>query len=394
MTTPIPIAMAQQALGGGLGIPLALAAVGVVVLVLASLSVSVATLQEALEHPRAIALAGPVGDGLRDLHLPGVDVFGDRAGDVGHEGLEIQVRIEQIPDDGRRPAVRRHGAGRRPRGLAPTRGARREMREHGPHLLWTHVVAPERLGGDELVKRAVQLADVAELERRELLEDAALKAHAALVAARPEDRDARLVVRGADVHDQPAREARDESFVDIGNLDGRPVARHDDLASRPLQCVEQPQQLTLRLAAARQKLHVVEQQHVDAAVALLEHCHGVRQRRERIDDPRRLPVGDHRAEYRGVAFRRFREGHRLKLQSFAGEIDDRDVVRVPRRQVGQVLPERTGDLGEGNGGMLIFVDGRERYEYVAWADVEQVDFERISVRVYERAEPQGTTTYQ
>ena len=38
--------------------------------------------------------------------------------------------------------------------------------------------------------------------------------------------------------------------------------------------------------------------------------------------------------------------------------------------------ERTGDLGDGNAGMLIFVKGRERPEYVPWTDVEQVDFDR------------------
>lgn len=37
--------------------------------------------------------------------------------------------------------------------------------------------------------------------------------------------------------------------------------------------------------------------------------------------------------------------------------------------------ERTGDLGEGNAGMLIFVDGHERPEYVPWTDIEQVDFD-------------------
>jgi len=40
--------------------------------------------------------------------------------------------------------------------------------------------------------------------------------------------------------------------------------------------------------------------------------------------------------------------------------------------------ERTGDLGEGNAGMLIFVDGRQRPEYVPWTDVERVDFDRPS----------------
>jgi hypothetical protein len=38
--------------------------------------------------------------------------------------------------------------------------------------------------------------------------------------------------------------------------------------------------------------------------------------------------------------------------------------------------ERAGDLGEGNAGLLIFEDGRQRPEYVPWSDVEQVDFAR------------------
>ena len=38
--------------------------------------------------------------------------------------------------------------------------------------------------------------------------------------------------------------------------------------------------------------------------------------------------------------------------------------------------DRTGDLGEGNAGMLIFVDGRQRPEYVPWTDVGQVGFDR------------------
>jgi hypothetical protein len=42
---------------------------------------------------------------------------------------------------------------------------------------------------------------------------------------------------------------------------------------------------------------------------------------------------------------------------------------------GEVLElERTGDLGAGNAGLLVFVAGRPRPEYVPWADVEQIDF--------------------
>jgi hypothetical protein len=37
-----------------------------------------------------------------------------------------------------------------------------------------------------------------------------------------------------------------------------------------------------------------------------------------------------------------------------------------------------GDLGEGNGGMLIFVDGRKQPEYVRWSNIRQVHFDRPS----------------
>jgi hypothetical protein len=38
--------------------------------------------------------------------------------------------------------------------------------------------------------------------------------------------------------------------------------------------------------------------------------------------------------------------------------------------------DRNGDLGARNAGMLIFVDGRERPEYVPWSEVQRVDFDR------------------
>ena len=42
----------------------------------------------------------------------------------------------------------------------------------------------------------------------------------------------------------------------------------------------------------------------------------------------------------------------------------------------QLQLDRRGDLGEGNGGLLIFVNGSQRPEYVPWSDVERVDFQR------------------
>lgn len=51
-------------------------------------------------------------------------------------------------------------------------------------------------------------------------------------------------------------------------------------------------------------------------------------------------------------------------------------ARVTLHNGEELQLERTGDLGEGNAGMLIFVDGPQRPEYVPWTDVEQVDFDR------------------
>jgi hypothetical protein len=51
-------------------------------------------------------------------------------------------------------------------------------------------------------------------------------------------------------------------------------------------------------------------------------------------------------------------------------------ARVALHNGEELQLERTGDLGEGNAGLLIFADGRQRPEYVPWTDVAQVDFNR------------------
>jgi hypothetical protein len=46
-------------------------------------------------------------------------------------------------------------------------------------------------------------------------------------------------------------------------------------------------------------------------------------------------------------------------------------------QTGEELQlESTGDLGDGNAGLLVFVAGRQRPEYVPWPEVGQVHFDR------------------
>ena len=51
-------------------------------------------------------------------------------------------------------------------------------------------------------------------------------------------------------------------------------------------------------------------------------------------------------------------------------------VRVTLQNGEELRLARSGDLGETNPGMLIFVEGRPQPEYVPWSDVERVDFDR------------------
>src|SRR4029077_84145 len=59
------------------------------------------------------------------------------------------------------------------------------------------------------------------------------------------------------------------------------------------------------------------------------------------------------------------------------EESDAQRARVTLQTGEELLLERAGDLGAGNGGMLIFVDGLQRPEYVPWTEVEQIDFDLL-----------------
>ena len=55
-------------------------------------------------------------------------------------------------------------------------------------------------------------------------------------------------------------------------------------------------------------------------------------------------------------------------------------ARVTLSNGEQLQLKRRGDLGETNGGMLIFKDGSQRAEYVLWTDVERVDFGAVTAK--------------
>jgi hypothetical protein len=51
-------------------------------------------------------------------------------------------------------------------------------------------------------------------------------------------------------------------------------------------------------------------------------------------------------------------------------------VRVSLHSGEELQLERAGDLGAGNPGLLIFVEGRQHPEYVQWSEVQQIGFDR------------------
>jgi hypothetical protein len=62
-------------------------------------------------------------------------------------------------------------------------------------------------------------------------------------------------------------------------------------------------------------------------------------------------------------------------------------ARVTLSNGEQLQLDRRGDLGDANAGLLIFVDGSQRPEYVLWTDVERVDFHRPIVDDSRRGGP-------
>ena len=91
----------------------------------------------------------------------------------------------------------------------------------------------------------------------------------------------KVFVERADVDAEPALEARQHALVERVEIGRRPIGGDDDLTAGVDQRIQRVAELLLdRLAL--EKLHVVDDQHVDAAQPLLE-----RDRRLRASATRR-----------------------------------------------------------------------------------------------------------
>ena len=62
------------------------------------------------------------------------------------------------------------------------------------------------------------------------------------------------------------------------------------------------------------------------------------------------------------------------VASIAPRVGERSSVTLHNGEKLRLEPD--GDLGAGNAGLLVFVDGGASPEYIPWADVERIDFER------------------
>jgi hypothetical protein len=193
--------------------------------------------KDPLERSGAIPLALPVLDRLDESRLPLFDVVRDGHRDVREKILKLAARL------GRRIAA------------AALVG---EIAQNLEHLVRLDLFAAEGLIGDEAIERPLQLAHVLEFQPPELVDDAAAKPTAALLALGGENRHARFVIRHPHIHDQSAREPRDQPLIDVGDVRRRPVARHDDLTAVGLQRLNS-RNSSVCVSGVLSELHVVDQ---------------------------------------------------------------------------------------------------------------------------------------
>ena len=122
-----------------------------------------------------------------------------------------------------------------------------------------------------------------------------------------------------------------QSLIHVRDLGRRTVARHHDLTRATLQRVQEAQQLRLRLAPSREELDVVEQQHVHAAVALLEALPLVRGDRgvQLLDEVLERDILD--AEIGLQLLHEIADrAHQVRLAEPRAAVDEERIVREPR----------------------------------------------------------------
>ena len=99
--------------------------------------------------------------------------------------------------------------------------------------------------------------------------------HALRLCLLPEDRGLGLQVGGLDVRDQAPFETGPEALLQRGDLAGDPIRADDDLLGRVVEVVKGVKEFLLGPLLAGDELDVVDQQEVEAPVAVAELDGGV-----------------------------------------------------------------------------------------------------------------------
>ncbi len=87
------------------------------------------------------------------------------------------------------------------------------------------------------------------------------------------DRHARFIAGHVDACNQSPVEARDQSFLELGDLVGGRVTGKNNLLVRLVKRVERMKELFLCTFAVSQEVNVIDDEHVDMAIAMAEIVH-------------------------------------------------------------------------------------------------------------------------
>ena len=140
----------------------------------------------------------------------------------------------------------------------------------------------ERRVRDDSRQCALELANVRDDPLCEEIDDRRRDRDVLRLGLRTEDRDPRLEVRRRDVRDQTPLEPRAQPVFQLRDRFRRPVARENDLLALLVDRVECVEELFLRSLFAGDELDIVDEQDIDASVALAEFLALLRA--DRIDE--------------------------------------------------------------------------------------------------------------
>src|SRR6266545_6653837 len=145
-----------------------------------------------------------------------------------------------------------------------------DVLEHLLGELGRHRHRAQRCVRDDARERSFELADVRHDPLCEEVDHGWRDGDSLRLSLRAEDRDARLEIGCRDIRDEAPLEPRAQTIFEPFDGLGRTIAREDDLLPLLMDRIEGVEELLLRPLLAREELDVVDEEDIDAAIALAE----------------------------------------------------------------------------------------------------------------------------